>query len=181
MLLRVILGVLLVGSVLFSERRPDLSVDISADVFSLDAKTNQVIAKGHVVVKQRDVVVKGDLATYDKAAEKVTLTGNIKLTQRLTTMTCLVITVFGAENKVEAKGDVKVTSGDIMGTAGGAIYFLDDDYVVLTDRPKVWTPRDLATGDKVTIDFKNQYIKSTGASRLKLSKRSLQKKGNSVQ
>ena len=80
-----------------------------------------------------------------------------------------------------AKGDVRVQSGEIIGTSGGADYFLDDDYVVLWDRPEVKTLRDLATGDKVIIDFKKQFIRSSGSSRLSLSKQSLQKKGNSVQ
>lgn len=171
----------LVGTSLFASRRPDLTIDVAADVFSLDANTNQVVAKGHVVVKQRNVVVKGDSALYDRAADKVHLTGRVVLTQGKTVMTCTQIEVFGVENRVVAKGDVRVQSGEIIGTSGGADYFLDDDYVVLWDRPEVKTLRDLATGDKVIIDFKKQFIRSSGSSRLSLSKQSLQKKGNSVQ
>ncbi len=169
------------GTSLFAARRPDLAVDIVADIFSLDAKTNQVMAKGNVLVKQKNVIVKGDLATYDREGDKVTLTGHVELTQGKTVMTCRQIDVFGIENKVVAKGNVLVKSGDITGTSGGAEYFLDDDYVVLWDRPRVWTPQDLATGDRVIVNFQKQFIRSLGASRLSLSKQSLQKKGNSVQ
>jgi len=172
---------ILISPVSWAARRPDITIDMTADVFSVDAKTNRISAKGHVVVTQGKLVVKGDRAVYDKAKEKVSLTGNIALTQGDTVLTCEMVDVYGVQNRVIASGNVTVISGDIIGKSGQAEYRLTPDHVYLWKGAEVRNLEDLAVGDRVFIDIKNKFIRATGSGRLVLSKQSLQKKRNSVQ
>ena len=72
-------------------------LDINADVFEIDAKTNQVIASGNVIVRQKDVTIRGVYCLYNQKSQKVFMSRGVQVRKNKMVMTC---------DRLEADGEI---------------------------------------------------------------------------
>jgi len=145
------------------------TVHIESDVFEFDGVKNKILATGHVVVTQRDIVLKSPRALYDKAKQVIQLLDNVELTHVELHLTCDEATAFGDEDKVEAVGHVHYTYRDIVGDADRAVYDMNKQTIVLTGSPTTRQGEDQLVADTVIVDLKRKKVITQGKAKVKLS------------
>ncbi len=145
------------------------SVHIDSDQFELDGVTNKVLATGHVVVTQRDIVLKSPRALYDKAKQTIELLDGIELIHNELRLTCDSATAFGQQDKVEAIGHVHYTYRDIIGDADKAVYDMTKQTIVLTGSPVTRQGEDQLVAETVIVDLKRKKVTTQGKAKVKLS------------
>lgn len=145
------------------------NVDIEADEFEYDGAKDIVLARGNVIVTQRDVTIKSARGLYEKAEQKITLFDGVTMEKDGIYLTCQTAIADSLRNTVEAIGTVNYTFRDIKGTAGRAFYDMTQNEVELLDNPVAYQGRDLVKGEKVIIDLNKNKVITRGKARVKLS------------
>ena len=115
-------------------------VDIEADRLDVNTKNGTAIFKGKVKAVKPDITVKGDTLTllYDQKSRKVTL--------------------------LTAEGDVTILWKDKDATCSKAEYNLTNDVMVMTGNVVITRGQERISGQKVTMDKKNdtQVVEGAG-------------------
>jgi lipopolysaccharide export system protein LptA len=129
-------------------------VDIEADRLDVDTKKGTAIFKGKVKATKSDITVKGETLTlvYDQKSRKVTL--------------------------LTAEGDVTILWNDKDATCSKAVYYLTNEIMVMTGNVVITRGQEKLSGQKVTLDKKNdtQVVEGAG-SRVKVRVNAGESKG----
>ncbi len=104
-------------------------ITIKSDRMEVLQNQQVVIFSGHVVAKKEKLTIYADrlVVYYTK-----------KDGQREVT-------------KLVAIGHVKIHKGDWIARAGKAVYFKDQEKIVLEDNPQVWQGENTVKGDRITL------------------------------
>ncbi|MBI5042465.1 MAG: hypothetical protein HZC10_01235 [Nitrospirae bacterium] len=81
---------------------------------------------------------------------------------------------------IKAMGNVKVVKGEKTATADEAVYYKDEEKVVLTGSPKAWEKDDMVTGTKMTIYIKEDKSIVEGSKVVVNPQKKDKKKGVSI-
>lgn len=81
---------------------------------------------------------------------------------------------------IKAMGNVKIVSGEKTATADEAVYYKDEEKVVLTGEPKAWEKGDMVTGTKMTIYIKEDRSIVEGSKVIVNPQKKDKKKGFSI-
>jgi|APIni6443716594_1056825.scaffolds.fasta_scaffold75382_2 lipopolysaccharide export system protein LptA len=129
-------------------------VDIEADRLDVNTKNGTAIFKGKVKAVKPDIIVKGDTLTllYDQKSRKVTL--------------------------LTVEGDVTILWQDKDATCSKAVYNLTNEVMVMTGNVVITRGQERLSGQKVTLDKKNdtQVVEGAG-SRVKVRVNAGESKG----
>jgi lipopolysaccharide export system protein LptA len=128
------------GQALKTPAKPSDTVDIEADRLDVNTKNGTAIFRGRVKATRPDTTVKGNTLTlaYDQKSRKVTL--------------------------LTAEGDVDILWNDKRATCAKAVYNLTNEVMVLTGNVVITRGQERITGQKVTLDRKNdtQVVEGAG-------------------
>ena len=120
--------------------KPSDTVDIEADRLDVNTKNGTAIFKGRVKATRPDITVKGNTLTltYDQASRKITL--------------------------LTAEGNVDILWKDKEATCAKAVYNLASEVMVLTGNVVITRGQERITGQKATMDRKNdtQVVEGAG-------------------
>jgi lipopolysaccharide export system protein LptA len=129
-------------------------VDIEADRLDVNTKNGTAIFKGKVKATKPDITLKGNTLTllYDQKTKKVTL--------------------------LTAEGDVTILWNDKNATCSKAVYNLANEVMVMTGNVVITRGEEKVSGQKVTMDKKNdtQVVEGAG-SRVKVRVNAGESKG----
>ncbi|RLB12221.1 MAG: lipopolysaccharide transport periplasmic protein LptA [Deltaproteobacteria bacterium] len=123
--------------------------------------------------KNPPIVIKSDRLEVDDELKLITFTGNVVATKQELKIKCKKMVIYYAPtgrhpgahsstsnksriSKIVATGDVKIYRGKQGGiaTSDKAIYYQEEDKLVLTGRPMVKQGRDFVEGERITIYLK---------------------------
>ena len=168
----VVLGFLaLISPVLVFGAKSETStqnIQISADIFELDAKTNLVVASGNVVVTQKDMKILGRMAEFDQKKKVVKLTDHVTLTRGNVTLSCAEIVAYGQESRVEAMGGVQFQSEELHGRSEKALYDFYRQTIRLEGEPRAWKGTDEVSGRVILVDLKRNKMTTQGNAKMVL-------------
>jgi lipopolysaccharide export system protein LptA len=115
-------------------------VDIEADRLDVNTKDGTAVFKGRAQATKPDITVKGNTLSlvYDQKSRKVTL--------------------------LTAEGNVNIVWKDKEATCSKAVYNLVDDVMLMTGDVVITRGQERLTGQKVTVDNKNntQVVEGAG-------------------
>ena len=133
----VILSFLLTNNLYCEDKKP---IEILADTMEWDKQLGQAIAIGNASAIQGESIIKADkiIAVLDK-------TDNQKITQLL------------------ANGNVKFLKDKQLATGDKAIYYLNQDKVIITGNVKLERDNNIVKGEKLIIDFLTGLSKIEGS------------------
>ncbi len=134
--------------------------------------------------KNTPIVINSDKLEIDDELKRITFTGNVVATQGELKIKCKKMVVYyiassnkktgGSSkiNKIVCTGDVRIYRGKQGGiaTSSKAVYYQDQDKLILTGKPIVKQGKDFVEGDRITIflkqnrsiveSFKNKPVKA---------------------
>jgi len=139
-----------------------------ASLLAAPAARGQTLKKALGESQGQPIVIKSDTLEFDHQRKQVTFRGNVEAKRDDWTIQCHRMVVYYGENpkepgrrdsmkieKIFAKGDVRITrSSGGLATAEEAIYFWDEERVVLTGKPVVQQGDDSVEGAIVTLLLK---------------------------
>ena len=139
-----------------TDRQP---ISISADQMVADDQTKLIIFSGHVVARQKDMVVNCDTLSvfYQEAATPASAAPAAEGAGTKTgdSPSDPLSDLSGQSNeisKVVCEGHVKITRGDSVAMAQRAVYLANENprRIVLTGEPRLWRKRDYLAGRRIT-------------------------------
>ena len=92
----------------------DYSVEILADEQNFDFSKNIVHAQGNVKIRFKNLIIKGDVALYDKKRNNITISDSVKLEQDDIKLECKNIKVYLDDEKIEGENSIRFSKGDIL-------------------------------------------------------------------
>ncbi len=100
---------------------------IKSDRMEVIEKQNIVVFSGHVVAKKKDLTIYADrlIVYYTPKGKKREI------------------------KKIVALGHVKIKRGEWLAHAGKAVYFKEQERIVLEDNPQVWQGENTIRGDRI--------------------------------
>ena len=123
-----------------AEANKESQIVIKADSLEIDDQKQIVIFTGNVDAREKDIVInckKMVLYYKDQSAQPVSGTGQVNI------------------DRIIATGEVKITRPNSgLATAEKAVYYRNDEKVVLTGKPKVKQGNDFVQGSKITLFLK---------------------------
>ncbi len=116
----------------FGMRASRAPIDIDSDSVEADQKKNTFTFKGNVVAKQEDVTVYCNLLTvyYDgetKKIKEIVATGNVKIVQQDRRATSQKAIFYQDENKVVLEGEAVVRQGDNVIRGERVVHYIDEE------------------------------------------------------
>ncbi len=123
---------------------------ITSGTMTAQGKSRKAIFEKNVVLTRDDMVIRADRMTVffkkDKPAKP-----DDSSTENSSDDS------FGKQvDVVEAQGSVIIEKADGNASSGRAVYYKDEDKVVLTESPKVWQNGTQVTGQRITIFLKEE-------------------------
>jgi lipopolysaccharide export system protein LptA len=104
-------------------------ITIKSDRMEVLENRDLVVFSGHVEARRLDLVLHADrlLVYYRKREGKREI------------------------SKMVAVGNVKIRRGEWIASSGKAVYFKDQEKIVLEDNPQIWQGDNTVRGDKITL------------------------------
>ena len=122
------------------EAKNDSQIVIKADSLEIDDNNQIVIFTGNVEAREKEFVIncqKMVLYYKDQSTQSVSETGEVNI------------------DRIIATGDVKITRPNGgLATAEQALYYRNDEKLILTGKPKVKQGDDYVQGSKITLFLK---------------------------
>ena len=115
-------------------------IDITSDKVEAYWKENLIIFRGNVIARQRDMVI------YADSLEAVTIEEGKGI------------------DRVTAGGNVKIQQGLRVANCQKAIFYNNDQKVVLTGDPKVLEGENIVSGDEIIVDIDKNRVEVKGGS-----------------
>jgi len=145
-------------------------VQINADFFELDGDKQEVNASGNVTVYQKDAVITGERARFDKEKNVIQLFGNVQFKKDKLIIHCSHINAYTKKDLIEAIGPIKMSYLDVKGEAEKATYNVKQNVITLSGSPKAWQKTDELSGEIIQIDLKYSKITTKGQAKVKFSR-----------
>jgi lipopolysaccharide export system protein LptA len=131
------------------------SMTIDSDSMVAQGKSRKAIFEKSVVLKREDMVIRADRMTVFFKKDKP---GKTKKSSDDS---------FGQQvDVIDAQGHVIIEKKDGNATSGRAVYYKDQDKVVLTESPVAWQNGTRVTGTRMTIFLKEERSIVEGGSRV---------------
>lgn len=116
----------------FSFARSNSPIDILSDTVEANQKQSIITFKGNVVAKQEEITLYTDMliVLYDpdtKKIREVQAKGNVKIVQLQRRATCQKAIFYQQENKVILEGDVVIREDDNVVRGERVTYYLDEE------------------------------------------------------
>ena len=120
-------------------------INISSRRLEADNKARTVTFKGEVVAKKDDMTINADVmvASYDSGGRDIT--------------------------QIVAEGKVKIVQGDRIATSGRAVFYNEEQKLVLTKDPKVWQGKNVVGGEVITVFMAEDRMVVEGGDRHRVS------------
>ncbi|GEM_PF-789330 len=123
----------------------------------------KVFADGDVVITDfvEHAVLKGEKALYDRSSDYGWIEGNPELVKIDTTsdqrmiVRGMRIEAWGKEQRIVISDSVKITKGDLDAESQTAVYFSENDSLILADKPVVVQQAYRMRGDTIFVNFMN--------------------------
>jgi lipopolysaccharide export system protein LptA len=149
-----VMSLLLVGSVVAAQPAPkpgiapfqqvlsqDKPIHIRSDKLEASQKEGTVVFEGHVVAQQEDLTMTSrKLVVYAMKEKTKAAKGPEEkpgMIERL--------------DRIELSGDVKITQGDKLATCEKAVYYRQDQKIILSGNPQVSQGKDVLNGQLITL------------------------------
>lgn len=139
----------------------DKPVDLAADVLEYDMESGLLTATGSVKMIQDGAVLTGSAAQYNSKTKEGRVTGNVFVKKEDLTMKAAQVVTEG-NNHLVATGDVVVTKADRVLTGPKVDYYIDKEYAVIPENPKVTMPDGTMTANKLEAYMKENHMVATG-------------------
>lgn len=138
----VLAGGLYARSALAASRNP---TTITSGTMTVQGKSQKAIFEKSVVLTRDDMVIRADRMTvYFKKDQP-------RKTEKSSDDS------FGQQvDVVEAQGSVIIEKADVRATSGRAVYYKDEEKVVLTESPVAWQKGTRITGSRMTFYLKEE-------------------------
>ena len=131
---------LLVGWLFRAEAAPqtkDNVVRIKSDRLEAYEQQQQVIFIGNVVAKQGELTILGDRMTIFYLKGENPKSNDEGVGTKI--------------DRIMVEGSVRITQKNVVATGERAVYFDEENKVVLTGEPRVQQDKDFVQGDKITL------------------------------
>ncbi|MDX1411821.1 MAG: LptA/OstA family protein [Nitrospirales bacterium] len=128
---------------------------ITSDVMTASSEKNQAIFKGSVKLVQGELIVYSDvmIVYFQEKASPSSSTGSDEKS--------------GKEiQRIEARGHVKILKGESRATSEHAVYYKQDEKVILRGSPIAWQEGTKITGPKMTMYLKENRSIVEGGTRV---------------
>ena len=118
-------------------------IQITSDKMEVSQKDGTIVFEGHVVAQQENLTMVGKklvvLAVKEKEKPK-----NAKADAEQSG-------VINRVDRIEVTGDVKITQGDKLATCDKAVYYRQDQKIILSGNPQVSQGKDVLNGRVITL------------------------------
>jgi lipopolysaccharide export system protein LptA len=118
-------------------------IQITSDKMEVSQKDGTIVFEGHVVAQQENLTMVGKklvvLAVKEKEKPK-----NAKADAEQSG-------VINRVDRIEVSGDVKITQGDKLATCDKAVYYRQDQKIILSGNPQVSQGKDVLNGRVITL------------------------------
>ena len=127
---------------------------ITSRTMTVQGKSRQTIFEGMVILTKRDFVMRADhmVVTFRKGAQ----TGSQQREGGTE----------GQVDRIEASGDVVIEKSDGKATCGRALYYKDEEKLVLRESPVAWQGGTKIEGSQMTMFLKEERSIVEGGSRV---------------
>ena len=153
----VFLAACLFGTAAAEETGSD-AAELMADAVEYNAKTGEMTATGHVVMRQGGGVASAQNATYNTKTKQGKMTGGVVADRDGAHLTCDVFHVL-SDTQFLAEGNVHGTKEDKSFTGPQAEYFTDQDYVRMTAGGTITTQDGTFTADYMEGWMNDEHCK----------------------
>lgn len=117
----------------------DSAIQLTSDRMVLDEKKKVVVFEGHVVVTRSDVTITADrLYLYGKSNERIVM--DKPLGEQI--------------DRIEVEGNVRIVQGNKVASSDKAIYYVEQQKILLVGNPVVAQGQDRISGQMITIYLK---------------------------
>ena len=157
----VFLAACLFGTAAAEETGSD-AAELLADAVEYNAKTGEMTATGHVVMRQGGGVASAENATYNTKTKQGKMTGGVVADRDGAHLTCDVFHVL-SDTQFLAEGNVHGTKEDKSFTGPQAEYFTDQDYVRMTAGGTITTQDGTFTADYMEGWMNDEHCKGVGS------------------
>lgn len=117
--------------------KSDSPFNITSDRMEAHQKDKTILFLGHVVVRQDDLVITGAKMTVYGAASEKDKNADDSMMQKI--------------DRIEVEGDVKITQREKIATSDKAIFYHQEQKVVLMGNPMVSQGQDVVRGRLITL------------------------------
>jgi len=134
------------------------STTITSQTMTAEGKARQAIFQGTVVLTKGDFVMRSDQMIVKFGEDTRTQSSQTEeraLSQQV--------------EQIEATGHVVLERPDGKATSGRAVYYKDEDKIVLTESPVAWNSGTKVTGSRMTIFLREERSIVEGDSRVTIS------------
>lgn len=138
------------------------AAELQADTVEYNAKTGEMTATGHVVMRQGGGVASAQNATYNTKTKQGKMTGGVVADRDGAHLTCDVFHVL-SDTQFLAEGNVHGTKEDKSFTGPQAEYFTDQDYVRMTAGGTITTQDGTFTADYMEGWMNDEHCKGVGS------------------
>jgi lipopolysaccharide export system protein LptA len=118
-------------------------IQITSDKMEVSQKDGTIVFEGHVVAQQENLTMVGKKLVVVAVKEKAT-PKNAKADAEQSG-------VINRVDRIEVTGDVKITQGDKLATCDKAVYYRQDQKIVLSGNPQVSQGKDVLNGRVITL------------------------------
>lgn len=157
----VFLAACLFGTAAAEETGSD-AAELLADAVEYNAKTGEMTATGHVVMRQGGGVASAQNAIYNTKTKQGKMTGGVVADRDGAHLTCDVFHVL-SDTQFLAEGNVHGTKEDKSFTGPQAEYFTDQDYVRMTAGGTITTQDGTFTADYMEGWMNDEHCKGVGS------------------
>lgn len=118
--------------------KSDAPVHISSDRMDVDQTSRTILFQGHVVVQQDNLTITGrSLKVFAATDAKAPQKGDAGMMDRI--------------ERIEVEGDVKISQEDKLAVADRAVYYHQEQKIVLMGNPRVSQGMDTIEGKLITL------------------------------
>jgi len=116
-------------------------IHISSDKLEASQKDGTVIFEGHVVANQENLVMTGrKLVVYAKKEKPKAAKGSEEKPGMIEQL-----------DRIELSGDVKITQDNKLATCEKAVYYREEQKIILSGNPQVSQGKDVVNGQLITL------------------------------
>ncbi len=119
----------------------DKPIHISSDKLEASQKEGTIVFEGHVVAQQENLTMTGrKLVVYAVKEKPKASQGSEEKPGMIEHL-----------DRIELSGDVKITQGDKLATCEKAVYYRQDQKIILSGNPRVSQGKDVLNGQLITL------------------------------
>ncbi len=119
----------------------DKPIHISSDKLEASQKEGTIVFEGHVVAQQENLIMTGrKLVVYAMKEKPKASQGSEEKPGMIEHL-----------DRIELSGDVKITQGDKLATCEKAVYYRQDQKIILSGNPRVSQGKDVLNGQLITL------------------------------